>query len=321
MKKITAVLLAMVLALCSFSLVLADDPDEIPGTVEMPRAGLTFVPPEAYRNTVGRIVTDGNFEIYSGTQYAYWFYCAMTEEELAAAYTNPDSLVATLLFYVFSIGNGNTFDDMNAAINNELDPQYAREIGKVGEYTFYLYMEDANQIFADSIDEKYKAEYLELAAMKDEAAAAFTCYEPFASLIGSKVKFTTTDLDGNAVSSADLFAQNEITMVNIWATWCGPCVGELAELQQIHTRLQEKNCGIVGLLDDTDLDAARQLVADNGVEYPVILAPNNFYSLFPIEAYPTSFFIDREGRIIAAPIQGAYVDQYESRMEFLLGAR
>ena len=107
-------------------------------------------------------------------------------------------------------------------------------------------------------------------------------------------------------------------MVNIWATWCGPCVGELAELQQIHTRLQEKGCGIVGLLDDTALDDARRLVADNGVTYPVILAPENVYGIFPFDAYPTSFFINKEGEIIASPIVGAYVDSYESVLDSLL---
>ena len=67
------------------------------------------------------------------------------------------------------------------------------------------------------------------------------------------------------ISSAELFAKNEITMVNIWATWCGPCVGELGELQELHTRMQEKECGIVGLLDDDKLEEARRLVQQGGI--------------------------------------------------------
>jgi len=86
MKKIMAVLLAMVLALCSFSFALADDPDEIPGTVEIPYAGLTFVPPEAYRNAVGQIVYNGYDQLGASSYYAAWYYCAMTEDELNAIY-------------------------------------------------------------------------------------------------------------------------------------------------------------------------------------------------------------------------------------------
>ena len=91
MKKLMAVLLALILAMCSFSAVLADDPDEIPGTVEMPYAGMKFTPPEAFRNTIGQIVTDGSIELLQGVQYAYWLYCAMPEEDVATAVSNPDA--------------------------------------------------------------------------------------------------------------------------------------------------------------------------------------------------------------------------------------
>ena len=58
--------------------------------------------------------------------------------------------------------------------------------------------------------------------------------------------FATTDLDGNIVTSAEIYAGNKITMINFWATWCPPCVGELAELAEVHTQLQEAGCGVVG---------------------------------------------------------------------------
>ena len=45
--------------------------------------------------------------------------------------------------------------------------------------------------------------------------------------------FATTDLDGNIVTSAEIYAGNKITMINFWATWCPPCVGELAELAAV----------------------------------------------------------------------------------------
>ena len=324
MKKALSLILILILALSVCTISFADDPNEIAGTTEMPYAGLRFVPPELYQNTVGRTITDGAIQFDAGIYYAYWVYCAMTEEELTA-YFNDSNAEADdrmiILFYVFSIGNGMTFDDMNAMIDNILPTEYVREIGNVGDTTFYLYMEGPNQEYIGLIDPAYRDEYTALAGAYDDIAAAFTFSEPvdrYASLIGSKVSFATTDLDGKPVSSEDLFAQHEITMVNIWATWCGPCIGELAELQQIHVRLQEKDCGIVGLLDDEDLDSARELVTMNGISYPIILAPDNLYDVFPIEAYPSSFFVGRDGTILAAPIVGAYVDIYESTLDSLL---
>ena len=324
MRKTIAMILALTLALACCAASFADDPDEIPGTVEMPYAGLRFVPPELYQDTAGRIITEGEIQIAQGAYCAYWLYCAMTEDELNELYLNPEGAVNrdyTLLFYVFSVSSGMTFDELNAMLGYSFSAEYAREIGKVGNYTFYLYMDGPDQDFAETIGPAYRDEYLALAGAPEQAATAFTCYEPvdrYAALIGSRIEFMTTDIDGNPVSSGELFAQNEITMVNIWATWCGPCINELAELQQIHLRLSEKGCGVVGLLDDTDLDSARRLIADNGVAYPVILGPDNLYELFPIEAYPSTFFVGRDGTVLAAPVVGAYVDEYENMVDSLL---
>lgn len=322
MKKLISLMAALVLALSACAVSLADDPDEIPGTVEMPYAGLRFVPPEAFRNTKGHIVTDGAIKLTEGIWYAYWVYCAMTEEELVAVNMSGEGDARmTVLFDVFSIGDNMTFEDLNSMLNPPLPMEYVREIGKVGEVTYYLYTEGIDQEYAGAIDEAYRDEYTALAGMMDEAAAACTFYEPadeYTALIGSKAEFTAKDLDGNPISSEDLFAQNEITMVNIWATWCGPCIGELAELQKIHSSLQEKGCGVVGLLADNKPDEARRLIADNGVAYPVILAPDNLNDIFPMDAYPTTYFVNRKGEILSAPVVGAYIGKYEEKLNELL---
>ncbi|MFR3500045.1 MAG: TlpA disulfide reductase family protein, partial [Paraclostridium bifermentans] len=48
--------------------------------------------------------------------------------------------------------------------------------------------------------------------------------------------FKTTDLNGNKVTS-DLFSKNKLTMVNIWATWCGPCIDEMPEISKLYNEL------------------------------------------------------------------------------------
>ncbi len=317
-KKFALALIALMLFSCCTPVSLCEDP----GVFELPYAGLRFTPPEEYRNTQGQIVTDGAVELVSGIQYAYWIYCAVAEDELDKLYNNPDAgTYAAILFYAFSIGNGKSFDDMNALLGYTLIPEYAHEIGKAGDYTFYLYMEGPYPEFCDGIDAVYAEEYTVLAGMTDQVAAAFTCFEPVdrrTGMIGRKIEFTTTDLDGNAVSSDELFAKNEITMLNIWATWCGPCIGELAELQKIHLRLQDKGCGVAGLLIDTDYAAARRLVNDNGITYPIILAPGNINSILSIEGYPTTFYIGRDGTVLAAPVAGAYIEMYENTLEQIL---
>ena len=327
MKKAIALFLALMLAL-SLCPVLAEEATEVPGTLDMPYAGLRYVPPESFRNLKGLVLTDGAIKFDEDIWYAYWAYLAMTEEEYQAARNDPNTQLGDrviIFFHVFSIGNGMNFQDFNSMIGNSISEQNVREIGKVGDTTFYLCMEEPNQDYIAAVAPEYAEEYKALTGAADEIASAFTFSEPvaepdpYAGLTGAEFRFTTTDLDGKTVSSEDLFSANEITMVNIWATWCGPCIGELAELQQIHTRMQGKNCGIVGMLTDENLEEAHRLVADNGVAYPVVLAPAELYDLLTVEYIPTTIFVDRNGKVLSSPpIVGAQVDAYEPALDSLL---
>ena len=49
------------------------------------------------------------------------------------------------------------------------------------------------------------------------------------------VEFETVDLDGKTVSSRELFAENKVTMINFWGTFCGPCIREMPELAELAT--------------------------------------------------------------------------------------
>ena len=104
--------------------------------------------------------------------------------------------------------------------------------------------------------------------------------EGAAELVGKTLSFETTDLDGNAVKSEDLFAQHELTMVNIWTTWCGPCKGELAGLGEMNRRLAEKDAAVEGAMvqfcsDDacmvgkTDANGVAAFEVEEGRSYTV----------------------------------------------------
>ena len=155
-------------------------------------------------------------------------------------------------------------------------------------------------------------------------AKQFKPYEGSNDLAGQVFQFETIDLDGNPVKSEDLFKDNKVTMVNVWGTWCPGCVGELAELAQIHTRLQEKGCGIVGLeyergsaLEDYK-ESAVALLAENKVAYPNALLPGDNPVLELVNGFPTSFFVDSEGKILTYAICGCFVNQYEPTVDKLL---
>ena len=143
------------------------------------------------------------------------------------------------------------------------------------------------------------------------------------SFEGRAFAFRTTDLDGSIADSEALFSANRITMVNVWATWCGPCVGELPELAAIHEQLQGMDCGIVGILVDTDtakgVEQAKALVEQNSITYPMLLMSDDMADIMNEILYiPTTFFVDQSGTIVGDAIIGATPDDYIPTIKSLL---
>ena len=207
------------------------------------------------------------------------------------------------------------------------DLDQAEELGSADGFTFYLVPGVNDEEFLSGIGDEYAEEFGKLQSALPEALKDAEFYEPvdeIKEMAGQKMEFETTDLDGNTVTSEELFAGNEITMVNCWGVWCINCVNEMEELAQIHKRLQEKGCGIVGLEWEKDpseetYQTAWEKMKEWGTDYPNALLPEELVDV--IEGYPTTFFVDREGNILGMPIVGAAVSQYESTLDALLDNR
>ncbi len=144
---------------------------------------------------------------------------------------------------------------------------------------------------------------------------------------GKKISFTTTDIDGNKITSDELFSKHEVTMINIWATWCGPCINELPDLNELNKSLEKKDCAIVGLVgdgeDEDSVEEAKQILKDCGVEYTNILPWDGAIEKdFVVdEGWPTSFFVDRDGNIVGEPVVGADPEAYEETIEEILNGK
>ncbi len=126
--------------------------------------------------------------------------------------------------------------------------------------------------------------------------------------------FEGQDLDGNPVDSATLFSNNAVTVVNFWFTTCKPCVGELPDLEALHQELAKKGGTVIGInaftLDGStkDTNEAKSVLEQQGVTYQNIwFASNSDAGLFTagIYAFPTTYVVDRNGRIVGDPIVGA----------------
>lgn len=135
--------------------------------------------------------------------------------------------------------------------------------------------------------------------------------------------FKTVDLDGNKVDNS-IFEQADVTVINVWGTFCPPCIDELPELAKWSEELPE-NVQIIGLLVDvsdteqSEYQAALDLVAQNGINYTNIMATPDFAEFFEhLIGVPTTLFVGPDGSFIYEEIVGADVEAYKKAVEDLL---
>ncbi len=132
--------------------------------------------------------------------------------------------------------------------------------------------------------------------------------------------FTSTDLDGNPVDSS-IFADYPVTMVNVWGTFCGPCIEEMPALGRLAAEYAPQGVQIVGIVGDITLSdgvyneeltqLARDIVAETGADYLHLMPSEDLAErkLSEIQAFPTTFFVDETGTEIGEAVYGAQSEE------------
>ena len=318
-----AVALLAALACNASAETLGDESDEL-FELELPGVGMTLAVPAAFYSDnmygMADVMTADELGYKSGVYHTVLGYIAMTDEVRIAVGFDEDYYAPIIEFICLKEGY-----DEDALYEADLDFDWNNAwcLGIVNDCWFYVAI--GTDELPDGFTSPFIEEYYSFLDRTDDILEHSSFYEPqdpYEEWIGADASFITEDLYGNTIYSEDLFSANEVTMVNLWATWCGHCVDELPQLAKIHERLQSIGCGIIGVLDDSDdpdaVEEAKQLLAGAGVTYPVVKNTPEMEDIFYTIAMPTSFFVNRSGEIIGTPIQGALVDKYYEAVEDLL---
>ena len=142
-------------------------------------------------------------------------------------------------------------------------------------------------------------------------------------------KMETEDLDGNSVSGRDLLSE-KLTVINLWGTWCPPCVEELPELEILNQAYASQGVTIVGVLQDgvddsgqpheENIATAKILLEDAGVSYPIILPDTVFTQevLSQVYAFPTTFFLDHEGTVLKTVVGSNTAEKWSEIVDEVL---
>lgn len=139
------------------------------------------------------------------------------------------------------------------------------------------------------------------------------------------VTFTGTDMAGNTVSS-DVLAQSKLTMINVWATYCGPCLREMPALGQLAADYDTEEFQIIGIISDVsegeDQSTAESLIQQTGADYTHLLLNDSVYFglLTDVTAVPTTFFLDRDGNILDTVVGAMEQSAWKEKIDGLLEA-
>ena len=153
----------------------------------------------------------------------------------------------------------------------------------------------------------------ETAPSDDPGVAASPSAEPEGESLG---EFTTQDINGTEYTQ-EMFQDFDLTLVNLFATWCSPCVAEMPELEELYQDLKDRGVNVVGFVPDgvdengevipESLTQAQELVEQTGVTYPVLLPDPTFLNgrLLGVMAVPETFFVDKNGNMVGTVYRGS----------------
>ena len=130
--------------------------------------------------------------------------------------------------------------------------------------------------------------------------------------------FQLNDLEGKPLSLAE--AKGKIVLLNFWATWCGPCRAEIADLVDLQKRYADKLEIIALATDEDDADEVRRFVLESGINYRVAMISDEVRRDYGgIAALPTSFVIDAQGRMVQKHVGLNDPTIYELEVKAILG--
>ena len=302
---------------------------------EYPFLGLTMKLPEELlkqikEQTIAMITNEGWNDNADAIKYAYISWSEMTEEQKEAEVDKLGTAYDDWCKSLAKIGVIGIYDEDSEKELDELTGcTEHKEIGSSsdGKYKYYLSTnKDADESLKKEV-EKIDVTLTEMTPFQQ--LSAFDQPQDTSNAGDSKTvgKFETKGVDGKDYTEK-VFSDYELTLVNIFTTWCSPCVNEIPELEKLYEEMKEKGVGVVGVVLDTVGDDGKQddaTVKKAGVlqektkaSYPFLIPDSTMMNgrLNGISAFPETFFVDKDGNIVGETYSGSHsLDEWKEIVE------
>lgn len=280
-----------------------------------PVMGLTFTLPKALLEQMDSsqtaMLSDAEAsEDGSVLRYAFYSWNRMTKEQREAEvpakgdgyYEWADGLERIGTLGVYDADAGKELDSLTKCTKH-------KKIGKSedGAYTYYLSVNpDAGQTEAV---EQITAEITKMTPLEQ--------LESETGVTGSLGEFSLQDITGKMYTQ-EMFQGVKLTMINVFTTWCTPCINEIPDLEKLYGEMADQGVNVVGIVLDAAgtegsqkeeiLEKAKLLAERTGASYPFLIPEADTFNgrLSGITAVPETFFVDHNGNITGSTYSGSH---------------
>ena len=254
-------------------------------------------------------------------KYAYFSWCTMTEEQknaevdkIGTGYDEwMDSLAKVGVLGMYDADSQEKLDEITGCTDHK-----ALGSSSDGKYKYYLSInKDADEDLRNEIEE-IDATIIDMTPFQQisvfETSQDTDSSSEDATSVGS---FETTGIGGDTYREK-VFSDYDLTLVNIFTTWCSPCVNEIPELEKLYQEMKDSGIGVVGVVLDTvdsdgnqDEDTVKKaeiLREKTKATYPFLIPDSTMMNgrLNGISAFPETFFVDKNGNIVGETYTGSH---------------
>lgn len=140
------------------------------------------------------------------------------------------------------------------------------------------------------------------------------------------LEFTDAVTTEGETMSSDVFANSKLTMINVWATFCGPCINEMPDLGEIAGAYDATEFQMIGIVADTMegdedmLAEAKAIIEETGANYPHLLLNEELYMnlVGASDSVPTTYFFNQDGELLGYLVGARSKDVWEELIDGLL---
>lgn len=137
--------------------------------------------------------------------------------------------------------------------------------------------------------------------------------------------FEGKDIEGNSVTES-ILSESRLTMINVWATYCNPCLSEMPGLGELAGEYDPEDFQIIGIVsdvmetDETGIEYAAGLIGQTGADYTHLLLNQSVYDAFlkGVSAVPTTYFLDEDGVVLDTVVGAMKKSAWEEKINALL---